>query len=153
MSALGGFYLNYFDLRKSMDGGTTFDAITNGIKLGSGTIADLAIDPVIPMMVYAATGSGVYKTTDGGANWNAINTGLPAAAATALAIDPLTTMVLYAGVECSGVFKSTNGGGSWSEFNPGLTNRCVTTLAINPQTPNIYAGTDGGGVFAIAQST
>lgn len=150
-----GFYLGSasFDLGKSTDGGATFVSITNGIKPGSGTIATLAIDPVTPTTVYAATGTGAYKTLDGGANWSAMNTSLPAF--TAQAIDPLTPTVLYAGVGgCNGVFKSTNGGGNWSEFNPGLTNRCINTLAINPQTPNIlYAGTDGGGVFAIEQKS
>jgi hypothetical protein len=50
------------------------------------------------------------------------------------------------------VFKSTNGGGAWSAVNTGLTNIYVQALAIDLATPStLYAGTGGGGVFAIQQ--
>jgi hypothetical protein len=54
--------------------------------------------------VYAASGGlgaanpgGVYKSTDGGANWISISVGLPAFSALALALDPVDPSVLYAG--------------------------------------------------------
>jgi len=57
---------------------------------------------------------------------------------------------VYAGTSYGGVFKSTDGGGSWSTFNDGLTNLFVTALVIDPKTPvNLWAGTAGGGVFAM----
>jgi hypothetical protein len=120
-----------------------------------GIVKALAIDPQTPSILYAGMQDiGVFKSTDGGTHWSAASTGLPAdATANVFAIDPLAPTTLYAG-GCSGVFKSTNSGVSWSEFSSGLTNRCVTKLAINPQSPNIlYAGTDGGGVFAIEQKS
>src|SRR5207244_11504754 len=50
------------------------------------------------------------------------------------------------------VLKSDNGGGRWSAMNLGSFNTNVTALAIGPQAPAIlYAGTFGGGVFAIQQ--
>jgi hypothetical protein len=64
---------------------------------------------------------GVYKSKDGGASWSAMNTGLTDLNVTALAIDPSTPTILYAGTEV-GVFKyeasadsgdgGSNGGGS-----------------------------------------
>ena len=70
----------------------------------------------------------------------------------ALALDPQTPAIIYAGTYSGGVFKSTNGGASWSAINDGLTNPYVWALAIDPQTPAIiYAGTDGGGVFSMQQ--
>ena len=51
----------------------------------------LAIDPTTPSTLYAGTGSdGVFKSTDGGGSWSAVNTGLPGTAVVvdALAIDP-----------------------------------------------------------------
>ena len=37
----------------------------------------LAIDPLTPTTLYAGTyGGGVFKSTDGGASWSAVNTGL-----------------------------------------------------------------------------
>ena len=46
----------------------------------------------------------------------------------ALAIDPVTSTILYAGTEGGGVFKSTNGGGNWSAVNTGF--RPILTLLL-----------------------
>ncbi|MDY7076423.1 MAG: PKD domain-containing protein [Chloroflexota bacterium] len=52
------------------------------------------------------------------------------------------------------MFKSTDGGGNWSAFNTGLTHTYVRSLAIDPVAPTtLYAGTWGGGVFAIQMIT
>ena len=95
----------------------------------------------------------MFKSTNGGGNWTAVNTGLPETYVYALAIDPATPTILYAGTYGGGVFKSTNGGGNWSAFNTGLTNTTVYALAIDPETPALlYAGTVGGGVYSIQQT-
>ena len=71
----------------------------------------------------------------------------------ALAIDPRTPAIVYAGTDRHGVFKSANGGEDWIEFSNGLTNINVYVLAVNPAKPEIlYAGTYGNGVFAIQQA-
>ena len=62
---------------------------------------------------------GVFKSTNGGGNWSAVNTGLTDTYVHALAIDPVTPTTLYAGTEGGGVFKSTDGGGNWSAVNTG----------------------------------
>ena len=44
-----------------------------------GMIHALAIDPATPSTLYAGTyGGGVFKSTNGGAAWSAVNTGLTA---------------------------------------------------------------------------
>ena len=61
---------------------------------------------------------GVHKSTDGGATWNLINTGLPSSLDVArIAFDPNNSNTIYAAVIDSGggLFKSTNGGATWSE--------------------------------------
>ena len=73
-----------------------------------GVITALAIDPVTPTTLYAAsgtyyaaaTGRGVFKSTDGGGSWTRINSGLPPFLLNfdALAIDPVTPSTLYAGL-------------------------------------------------------
>src|SRR5437879_6238708 len=40
-----------------------------------GSVPDLVIDPQNPSTLYAGTDVGVFKTTDGGDNWTAINPG------------------------------------------------------------------------------
>ena len=92
----------------------------------------------------------MFKSINGGGNWEAINTGLTDYNVTALAIDPTTTNTLYAGITRS-VFTSTNGGGNWSELNTGLEDTFIRTVAIDPKTPNtLYTGTMDG-VFSIQQ--
>jgi photosystem II stability/assembly factor-like uncharacterized protein len=48
----------------------------------------------------------VFKSTNGGTNWSAVNTGLTNTYVRALAIDPATPATLYAGTEGGGVFKT-----------------------------------------------
>jgi len=54
-----------------------------------GWIYAMAINPTTPTTLYAGTyGGGVFKSTDGGATWSAVNTGLTNKSVRALAIDP-----------------------------------------------------------------
>ena len=114
----------------------------------------LAIDPNTPATVYAGTfGDGVFKSTNGGEDWTAMNTGLIDTHVFALAVDPSTPTTIYAGTWKGGVFKSTNGGENWTAMNTGLTNAYVRALAVDPINPSaLYAGTENG-VFKIEQKT
>jgi hypothetical protein len=68
----------------------------------------LAIDPATPATLYAGTsGDGVFKSTNGGGNWTAANTGLTNTDVNTLAIDPATPTTLYAGTHGGGVFVVT----------------------------------------------
>ena len=92
------------------------DPLTS-IRPGGGIINVLAIDPATPTTLYAGTASGVFKSTDGGGSWRAVNAGLTALHVRALALDPATPTTLYAGTYGGGVCKSTDGGGSWRAVN------------------------------------
>jgi hypothetical protein len=103
----------------------------------------LAIDPITPTTLYAGTSDpagsgrgGVYKSTNGGASWTAVNTGLGQFPTVyALAIDPSIPTTLYAGT-IDAVFKSTNGGGSWVYISTSVSGSFrVLALAIDPITP------------------
>ena len=96
---------------------------------------------------------GLFKSTNGGANWFAINNGLAnITTITSIVIDRDNTNVLYIGSD-GGVFKSVDGGTSWSAFNDGLTNLEVFNLALAPGHPNtLYAGTRIG-VFKVTDNT
>ena len=119
---------------------------TNGPP--GGYIHALAIDPGSPNTIYAGTlDGGVFKSTNGGANWS--QTSLINPSIFALAIDPGSPNTIYAGTidGGGGVFKSTNGGANWNQFNTGLTNTSVLALAIDQSGQFLHAGTGGGGVF------
>jgi hypothetical protein len=84
--------------------------------------------------------TGVFKTTDGGATWNAVylqNTSIDA-----LAIDPTNPTIIYLATSSFQLFKSTNGGGMWTPISaPPL----VKVLVVDPTNSSvIYAGTEVG---------
>src|SRR5689334_16748232 len=54
----------------------------------TGNVRSLAVDPAAAGTVYAGTyGGGVFKTTDGGANWRAVGDVLMGTAISTLAVD------------------------------------------------------------------
>jgi len=146
-------------LIKSMNGGATW--ASSG--LGGNNVTVVAIDPTDPTILYASTEGlyseprgfqGVFKSTDSGASWFAINTGLEGLIDTrsrisALVISPDNPDLLYAGASGAGVFRSVDAGVNWSPFNDGLANFDVRVLALVPGDPKmLYAGTPSG-VFKI----
>lgn len=69
-----------------------------------GSISALAIDPATPTTLYAGANiGGVFKSTNGGESWSAINTGLISTYISDLEIDPKTPTILYAGTFGGGV--------------------------------------------------
>jgi hypothetical protein len=58
----------------------------------TGDTRALAVDPANPAKLYAGTsGGGVFKSTNRGASWPVLNTGLTNRSVNALAIDPATS--------------------------------------------------------------
>ena len=92
--------------------GRIWRSINDGFYGGS--IRALAIDPSVPQMVYAGTGGGVFKSTDGGGHWSRASIGLISPYINALVIDVSSPQTVYAGSGGRGMFKSTDGGGHWS---------------------------------------
>jgi hypothetical protein len=74
-----------------------------------GAVAQIAISPAAPLVVYAASGAGVYRSDDAGDTWHAVGGSLNAV--TQLAVDPTNADVVYAATAQS-VYKSTDGGAS-----------------------------------------
>jgi len=104
----------------------------------SGLSSDVSAVAIVapPPALYAGTsGGGVFKSTNEGGSWSAVNIGLTNAVILTLAIDPAAPATVYAGTDGGGVFKSTNGGSSWSTVNAGLTATTVNALVIEPPTP------------------
>ncbi|MGD2124291.1 MAG: hypothetical protein PVJ76_21355, partial [Gemmatimonadota bacterium] len=95
VAALGHLYSENPErgLYKSTDGGSSWDQILAPVVRGKTIgVVDVAMDPTNPDVLYACTfdkvrvpwsydlggpGSRVYKTTDGGENWEMLTSGLP----------------------------------------------------------------------------
>ena len=115
-----------------------------------GVVEVLAVDPLTSSTLYAGTNAGgAFKSTDAGANWTAVNTGLPAnAEVSALAVDPLTPTTLYAVTNGVGVFKSTDAAATWEATSLTGTTSGHSALAIDPLTPStVYAVAGAESIF------
>jgi photosystem II stability/assembly factor-like uncharacterized protein len=106
----------------------------------------LIIDPTnSSIMFLGVDSSGVFKTTDGGANWNRVF--LLNSNVQALAIDPINPSIIYLATYAFDLFKSTDGGITWPPISaPGD----VSVIAVDPANHSIvYAGTN----FGVSKST
>ncbi len=84
---------------RSIDGGTTWSPINNGItNLQMGRAAPVILDPDDSQILYVGSegGGGEFKSTDGGNCWFAINQGLLDTSVFGLAADPHRPGTLYA---------------------------------------------------------
>jgi hypothetical protein len=106
--------------------------------------------------LYAGTifSSAAFRSTNGGASWQAISNGLTSTTVFAIAIDPATPSTLYLGSSFGhGIFKSTDSGDHWGPLDLGEAKFDVTSLAIDPARPaTIYAGVVGAS-FGVVRST
>jgi len=161
---------------KTTDGGKTWEAILT-IDENTG-VNDLVMDPRHPELLYAAAfqrqrqvftyvgggpGSGIYKTSDGGKNWEKANKGLPKTdmGRIGLSLSPADPDILYAIVEAAqgkgGFFRSTNRAASWekrSKYN--TSGNYYQEIVAHPTKPDVVFAmdtwlhwtTDGGKTFS-----
>ncbi len=119
---------------KTTDGGKTWKS---SLSISENTGAtDLVLDPRDPAVLYAAAyqrrrhvftlvdggpESAIYKSTDAGATWRKITTGLPKEdmGRIGLAVSPADPDIVYAVIEAAdktgGFFRSVNRGETWSK--------------------------------------
>lgn len=120
---------------------------------GAGEIGTIAVDNSNPSIMYAAcagwygpaSATGIYKTTNGGVNWVASNTGLTDPAVAALLVDQANPSIVLVGTLNVGMVRSTDAGATWKSATPGF----GPTTALLQIGPSIYAGTSQG--IAVSQ--
>jgi photosystem II stability/assembly factor-like uncharacterized protein len=136
-------------LFKSTDGGITWAAANNGITgSNAGYVTAIAVDPSNSAIVYAGTGYSlhggmIFKSTNGGATWSAVNSGVPNYQISQLIVSAAAPSTVYAATTGGGIVKTTNGGESWSPADRGLWNLRVNALtAADAAATTLYAGTN-----------
>ncbi|MBC6996563.1 glycosyl hydrolase [Neolewinella lacunae] len=159
---------------KSIDGGKSWASI--GLK-NSRHISRIRIDQRDPDLVYAAVMGdlfkdseerGIYRSKDGGKNWERVLFAGAGAGAVDLSIDPGNPRVMFAstwkirrtpyslesGGEGSALWRSTDGGDTWTNISdkPGLPSGTwgINAVAVSPVDGNrVYAliENEKGGVY------
>src|SRR5262249_39880149 len=85
-------------------------------------------------------GNVFFKTTDGGLSWSRRQFGSPAVYVIAVAVDPLSPNIVYAGTQNEGLFKSTDYGDTWKSVGSGVS--VITYLTPDPtQSGRLFAST------------
>ncbi len=181
-ASMGHVYANNPDrgIFKSIDGGASWSKVLF-VDDATGAI-DLVMDASHPNTLYAAMwqvyrrayglnsggpGSGLYKTTDGGAHWTKISTnpGFPAGVLGRIGVSVAQSnpKVVYAIVQAKegGVFRSNDGGAHWKRVNDSMEmrQRAFYYMAIyaDPTDPNtiyvpnarFFVSHDGGKNFSL----
>lgn len=110
-------------------------------------VTSICVDPFEPDTVYAATLSGMYKTTDAAKSWMRIGESLADQMIVAMVVDRARKGVLYL-TGRDGVHRSEDGGMTWKAVNQGLATTNVRSLVQSEiDTQLLYAGTNGSGLY------
>ena len=154
-------YLGSNRLHRSMDQGTTWEAIspdlTKGGKKGNvafGTLTTIGASPFDFDLLYTGSDDGlIHRSKDGGAHWDLVSKTLPQDFwVSSLAASVHKKERLIAGLNgyrndhfAPYIFISENGGDAWKNIASDLPLGAVNSVTEDPNHENIlYAGTDNG---------
>jgi hypothetical protein len=143
MYIAGDSYYSYPYVSRSTDAGQTWQKLGTGM---AGSVLTICSKAHEPNLLFAGTGSGLYKSTDDGANWIRKGTMTNVRAIVLDTLNPASAWCATA----AGVFASTDGGETWQTFSTGLGVTDILSLALRcGAEPELFAGTNGGSVYRL----
>ncbi|HSP87275.1 MAG TPA: T9SS type A sorting domain-containing protein [Ignavibacteriaceae bacterium] len=146
------FYVARQRIYLSSDYGASWNAISNNVN-GSNAVRELNQSKSNPDIMFATSGSQVFKSTNGGVSWLNITSGLPARTITSVYIHPTNSdlvVLTFSGFGTNKVYKTTNGGTNWFSIHGNLPDSPVNDIFIytyDAQNPNTYFVATDVGVF------
>ena len=163
------FLQNHWGLYRSDDGGDTWRDVANGVPSDFGFC--MAIHPHDPDVVYVVplesdsyrcTPEGkmrVYRTRNGGKNWEPLTNGLPQKNAhetvlrDALTVDALNPAGVYFGTRSGKLYASPDGGSSWKLVSDGLPQVLCVRVAVIGDPAKVRVPAATGAKAASARAT
>lgn len=134
--------LYYGDIYRSMNGGASFQQITNSLPETGGWVTPYVQHPTDPQTLYVGL-VNVWMSGDRGNSWNAISSFATSAKLTILAVAASDPNVIYVGTGSS-LNRTTNGGVSWQGIPNPPGAGSLTYLTIHPSNPNQIWATSSG---------
>jgi photosystem II stability/assembly factor-like uncharacterized protein len=133
-----------------------------GAGLPDSPISRIAVHPTLQDTLFVTlsgwqldpfeTGTRVWVSGDGGANWSVAGNGVPVGIpANTIHYEPGSTTTLWLGIDANptgaSVYRSLDGGATWHAKSNGLPNVPVFDIALDPSRNRAFAGTHGRGAW------
>ncbi|MCP4633436.1 MAG: hypothetical protein GY855_10965 [candidate division Zixibacteria bacterium] len=135
---------------KSINSGVDWEPfyLSDEYEFASGTT--IVIDPNNPDIIYCGSFAmlefayiyKVFKSLDGGDNWNDISGNIDSTPSS-IAVDPVNSERVYVAAGIN-IYRSTNGGNDWSSYGEYL---FADEIAIDPVNTNIIYGTSMSRIY------
>jgi photosystem II stability/assembly factor-like uncharacterized protein len=107
-------------------------------------IHDVKIHPCNRDVVYAGSVAGLYRSVDGGKNWDLVSD--DRLVVNSVVLHPQRPERVVLGVEGDGVYVSDDGGRSWTRRSDGLANLRVASVVADPRAKDrVFAAVVFGG--------
>ncbi len=131
--------------------------VSRGPQNVGGRTRSLVFHPNGATIYAGSVSGGVWKSTDGGTNWFAMNGNLQNYAIGSMAMHPSNPDILYVGtgegfeytrsLRGDGIFKTTDGGMTWTVLSGTTGWESVNRIAIDPNDPDKILVAASGGIM------
>lgn len=150
------FGSEFVGLYQSTDLGVTWTPLHND-SWPALAVQAIAVDPSDSNTILVGTaGSGVNRTTDGGATWQISIGGTDGFNVRSVSFGSGNPDELFLGTDSNAVLHSTDGGDTFAESSNGISEISLFSIAANPRNPSemavAFQGQNSGGVYSTTDS-
>ncbi|MBE2219143.1 MAG: T9SS type A sorting domain-containing protein [Ignavibacteria bacterium] len=136
------------DVRRSPNGGASWQSATSGLTGSGAWVGPLISHPTLEGVFYTAR-QQVFRTSTGGISWTAISSGT-GGTIRELAISRSNPQIMYA-TSGPNIYKSTDQGVTFTNVTVGLLNRTITGVYVHPDSSDVavisYSGFGTGKIY------